>query len=279
MPSVSYDVFSDPSREYVQAGPCTSTAEEPARNIRVGCRHYNRQALVEELRRRYDRSEAGHLRNRFRFVCKSYLWLGIVAGATAAKRFLDVLLSAFLLVAASPAFGLVALAIKLTDGGRVLFWQKRVGQWGREFEFPKFRSMVVNAERLKAQLLAQNDHKASLTFKMKKDPRVTWIGRILRKFSIDELPQLWCVLKGDMSLVGPRPPLTREVEGYSLSDRRRLDAKPGLTCFWQVDGRGDIPFDQQVELDLRYIDSQSIRIDILLLLRTIPAVLTGRGAY
>jgi lipopolysaccharide/colanic/teichoic acid biosynthesis glycosyltransferase len=139
--------------------------------------------------------------------------------------------------------------------------------------------MVVNAEKLKDTLLAQSDHKDSVTFKMKKDPRITWIGRIIRKASIDELPQLGCVLKGDMSLVGPRPPVPREVAQYTLADRRRLDVIPGLTCIWQVSGRGDIPFKEQVKLDLQYIESQSVWLDVKLLFKTIPAVLTGRGAY
>jgi lipopolysaccharide/colanic/teichoic acid biosynthesis glycosyltransferase len=114
---------------------------------------------------------------------------------------------------------------------------------------------------------------------MKNDPRVTWIGRIIRKFSIDELPQLWCVLIGDMSLVGPRPPVPREVALYTLKDRRRLESTPGLTCIWQVSGRGDIPFPQQVELDVEYIESQSLWLDLKILLKTVPAVLTGKGAY
>jgi lipopolysaccharide/colanic/teichoic acid biosynthesis glycosyltransferase len=161
----------------------------------------------------------------------------------------------------------------------VLFWQSRVGRRGREFPFPKFRSMVINAEALKDKLLALNDHHDSVTFKIRKDPRVTWIGRIIRKASIDELPQLWCVLKGDMSLVGPRPPVPREVSRYSLQDRRRLDVTPGLTCIWQVSGRGDIPFHRQVELDVQYIESQSIWLDLLLLMKTAPAILIGKGAY
>ena len=125
----------------------------------------------------------------------------------------------------------------------------------------------------------ENDHDESITFKMKRDPRVTWIGRIIRKLSLDELPQLWCVLKGEMSLVGPRPPVPSEVAQYTLADRRRLEAVPGLTCIWQVSGRGDIPFDQQVQLDVQYIESQSLWLDIKLLFRTVPAVLFGRGAY
>ena len=139
--------------------------------------------------------------------------------------------------------------------------------------------MVVHAALLKDALLEQSEHQGSLTFKMKRDPRVTWIGRIIRKFSIDEIPQLWCVLTGDMSLVGPRPPVPREVAHYTLADRRRLDVIPGLTCSWQVGGRSDIPFPQQVELDVQYIESQSLRLDIKLLLQTIPAVVLGKGAY
>jgi lipopolysaccharide/colanic/teichoic acid biosynthesis glycosyltransferase len=151
--------------------------------------------------------------------------------------------------------------------------------WGREFPFPKFRSMVTDADARKQELTALNQHGDGITFKIKKDPRVTWIGRFMRKFSIDELPQLWCVLTGDMALVGPRPPVPSEVAQYTLADRRRLDTKPGLTCIWQVSGRADIPFEQQVELDVKYIESQSIWLDIKLLLKTIPAVLSGRGAY
>jgi lipopolysaccharide/colanic/teichoic acid biosynthesis glycosyltransferase len=195
------------------------------------------------------------------------------------KRVIDVAVSAALAVVLAPLFVLVAALIKLTDGGPVLFWQTRVGRWGREFAFPKFRSMVPNAEQLLAGLLASNDHKESVVFKMQADPRVTWIGRILRKFSIDELPQLWCVLKGDMSLVGPRPPVPREVVQYRLHDRRRLDVLPGLTCIWQVSGRSLIPFPRQVELDLEYIENPSTWLDVKLLLSTIPAVLFPKGAY
>ena len=200
-----------------------------------------------------------------------------------AKRSLDILLAGTALVLLAPLFAAVALAIKLTDGGSVLFWQTRVGRFGRHFSFPKFRSMVANAEALKDKLLELNDHQQSgasnVTFKMKRDPRVTWIGRIIRKLSIDELPQLWCVLAGDMSLVGPRPPLPREVELYSPADFRRLHAVPGLTCTWQVSGRGDIPFDKQVELDVHYIENRSFWLDLKLLFLTVPAVITGRGAY
>lgn len=233
--------------------------------------------MIEELRVRLDRARGG--RGGLRFWWKRNAWRIVIGGTRRLKRLIDIVgaLAALLLLA--PLFLLVGLLIKLTDRGPVLHWQVRVGQWGREFPFPKFRSMVVNAERLKDALLQQNQHSAGVTFKMKRDPRVTWIGRIIRKLSIDELPQLWCVLKGDMSLVGPRPPLPREVALYTLADRRRLDAVPGLTCIWQVSGRADIPFPEQVALDVRYIESQSIWLDIQLLLKTIPAVLLGKGAY
>ena len=236
----------------------------------------DRALLTQVLYRRY--AGAGLGRNA-RFWWTRYARQARSATARLLKRSLDVLVSATMLVLLAPLFAVVALLIKLTDGGPVLFWQKRVGRWGREFPFPKFRSMVVNAEQLKAKLLARNDHKESVTFKMKRDPRITWIGRIMRKLSIDEMPQLWCVLRGTMSLVGPRPPLPSEVACYSLADRRRLDVKPGLTCIWQVSGRGNIPFPQQVELDVQYIESQSLWVDLKLLLKTIPAVLLGKGAF
>jgi lipopolysaccharide/colanic/teichoic acid biosynthesis glycosyltransferase len=240
-----------------------------------------RMILVEELSRRYDKAASGpgHFLRRLRLWRKKYAWLLVVGAAKGLKRAIDIVVSAAMLLCLLPVFLVVAALIKLTDRGPVMFWQVRVGRWGREFPFPKFRSMVVNAEQLKQALLTQNDHVDGVTFKMKKDPRITWIGRIIRKLSIDELPQLWCVLKGDMSLVGPRPPVPREVAQYTLADRRRLDAIPGLTCIWQVSGRGDIPFPKQVELDVQYIESQSLWFDILLLLKTVPAVLLGKGAY
>jgi lipopolysaccharide/colanic/teichoic acid biosynthesis glycosyltransferase len=236
--------------------------------------------LVEEMYQRYCAGATGPagFKRKLRFWRKKYAWLIVVGGTTVIKRLLDIVVSLTMLVVLLPFFLIVAAFIKLTDGGPVLFWQERVGRWGRHFPFPKFRSMVVNAESLKGSLMAQNDHKEGVTFKMKNDPRITWIGRIIRKLSIDELPQLWCVLKGDMSLVGPRPPVPSEVAKYSLADRRRLGVIPGLTCLWQVSGRSNIPFPRQVELDVQYIESQSVRMDMMLLLKTIPAVLLGRGA-
>jgi len=237
----------------------------------------SRIEMLEELERRF--SSEGSKRRRLILWRKRVAWALVIGGARFLKRSIDVTASVLGMLVLAPLFLMVALAIKLTDRGPVLYWQTRVGQWGREFPFPKFRSMVMNADAMKDQLLEQSDHGDSVTFKMKKDPRVTWIGRIIRKLSIDELPQLWCVAKGDMSLVGPRPPVTREVELYTLSDRRRLDVLPGLTCIWQVKGRGDIPFPEQVQMDVDYIESQSFWLDLKILFLTVPAVLTGKGAY
>jgi lipopolysaccharide/colanic/teichoic acid biosynthesis glycosyltransferase len=162
----------------------------------------------------------------------------------------------------------------------VLFWQMRVGLHGEIFEFPKFRSMCVNAEAVRAALMANNQHGSEgVTFKMKRDPRITPIGRLIRRTSIDELPQLWCVLTGQMSLVGPRPPLVNEVARYTMQERQRLSVTPGLTCIWQVNGRSEIPFPQQVLMDIDYIRQRSIGTDVKLLAKTLPAVIRGRGAY
>jgi len=197
------------------------------------------------------------------------------------KRGVDVVASLVLLIMLSPILAVAAVLVKLTDGGPILYWHRRVGRWGREFWFPKFRSMIVHADKtkLREQLADLNHHKEGPTFKIKNDPRVTWIGRILRRWSIDELPQLWSVLRGHMSLVGPRPALPREVAQYSPYDRRRLEVVPGLTGIWQVRGRGNLPFARQVELDIEYIENQSLGMDVKLMLLTIPAVLSGKGAY
>ena len=195
------------------------------------------------------------------------------------KRLFDIVCASLGLLVLAPVGLVIALLVKLSDGGPVFFGQIRIGQFGKPFRIWKFRSMVVNAEALQRQLDLQNQHGAGVTFKMKRDPRITWIGRIIRRASIDELPQLWCVLRGEMSLVGPRPPLPREVARYTLSDRRRLEAIPGLTCFWQVQGRSEIPFPRQVELDVDYIEKQNLALDIKLLAKTVPAIIGGRGAY
>jgi lipopolysaccharide/colanic/teichoic acid biosynthesis glycosyltransferase len=200
-------------------------------------------------------------------------------GYLIAKRVLDLAIAIPLLVLLSPLLTLVGLMIKVWDRGSVFFTQTRVGKDGKEFTCYKFRSMVPHAERLKDELQAQNHHGDPRTFKIPRDPRITWIGRIIRKTSIDELPQLLNVVAGDMSLVGPRPPVPSEVNLYSDRDHRRLHVQPGITCIWQVSGRGDLPFTEQVRLDLEYIQNRSLLLDLKLLLWTLPAVITGRGAY
>ena len=214
-----------------------------------------------------------------RMAVRMALWNGTVRLSYLLKRFFDVVLSLMALAALLPLFLVLAAAIKLTSPGPVFFVQIRVGRFGRTFSFYKFRSMYVDAEKRKAELLAQNQSRDGVIFKMKNDPRITPVGRILRKTSMDELPQFLNVLFGDMSLVGPRPPLPSEVREYSLEERKRLNVRPGLTCLWQVSGRSDIPFKKQVSLDKQYISSRSLRQDLLILLRTVPAIMSGRGAY
>ncbi len=202
-----------------------------------------------------------------------------VAAYETTKRLLDIVLSAAALVVLAPLFALAALAVKIEDGGQVLFVQTRVGKDGRRFRFYKFRSMIPSAEELKSDLLGLNRHADPRTFKIVDDPRITRVGRYLRRFSLDEFPQLWNVLIGDMSLVGPRPPVPREVEIYTRRDWRRLEVRPGLTCLWQVSGRSELPFEQQVRLDIAYIENRGIGLDLKLMALTVPAILTGRGAY
>ena len=203
-------------------------------------------------------------------------WL--VSGSAALKRGFDIVASGLALIVLSPLFALVALLVKLEDRGPVFFLQTRVGQFGREFRMYKVRSMCLDAEQRLKEILEKNHHKEGVTFKLKDDPRITRVGKWLRKFSLDELPQLYNVFKGDMSLVGPRPPLPREVSKYSLAHRRRLAVKPGITCIWQISGRAEIDFTGQVQLDVDYIESQGFWVDVKILAKTVPAVLSGKGA-
>lgn len=197
--------------------------------------------------------------------------------ALAMKRAMDVLVAGALLLLAAPVLLLVALLIQAEDRGPVLFRQERVGRFGRRFTMLKFRSMHTDAEARLASLAGLNEADGPV-FKMAQDPRITRVGRWLRRSSLDELPQLVNVLRGEMSLVGPRPPLPDEVSGYEAWQRRRLSMKPGLTCIWQVSGRSRLDFETWMRLDLEYIDNWSLGLDLLLLLRTVPAVLTGDGA-
>jgi exopolysaccharide biosynthesis polyprenyl glycosylphosphotransferase len=193
------------------------------------------------------------------------------------KRAFDILMASLALLLSSPITLVVALLIKLTDRGPVFFKQVRVGRGGRYFWCYKFRSMCVDAEEKKKQLMHLNEVSGPV-FKMKRDPRVTKVGAVIRKLSIDEFPQFFNVLIGDMSIVGPRPPLPSEVSLYNAHERGRLAVVPGITCIWQVSGRSDVSFEKWVELDLEYIETMSLATDIRILLQTVPAVLKGSGA-
>ncbi len=194
------------------------------------------------------------------------------------KRCMDIVISVAAIVLLFPVIIIAAALIRICSRGPVLFTQIRVGKRGKTFRCFKFRSMVPNAESLKKDLLKANEHCDPRTFKIMDDPRITPLGRILRRFSIDELPQILNVLTGQMSIVGPRPPLPCEVAMYSTSDFQRLSVKPGLTCIWQISGRSRLPFSAQVKLDLEYIRTRGLAKDVAIILRTIPVVLSGDGA-
>lgn len=235
--------------------------------------------LQNELLRRYSRVPYFKSSLSLRLQIKRLIWLSVIRGAYLAKRLIDIVAAAILLVLLTPLFIIIMALIYQSSPGPVFYKQTRVGRWGKLFTMWKFRSMYPDADQRLKEIMAQNEMSGGVIFKMKNDPRIIPIGRFIRKASIDELPQLWNVLKGDMSLVGPRPALPSEVNQYSLQDRQRLEVIPGITCIWQVSGRSDIPFPQQVQLDVQYIQSQSVWLDIKLLLQTIPAVLLSRGAY
>jgi exopolysaccharide biosynthesis polyprenyl glycosylphosphotransferase len=206
-----------------------------------------------------------------------YLSVDMKRHQRAVKRLFDVVASSVAVVVLAPLLLGVAAIIKLTSKGPVFFKQERSGLHGRPFQMLKFRSMVVDAERIRELLEARNELDGPV-FKMKNDPRVTRIGRFIRKYSIDELPQLFNVLSGDMSIVGPRPPIPKEVAKYESWQRRRLSVRPGLTCIWQVSGRNQVSFDEWMVLDMQYIDRWSLANDLQLILKTFPVVLAGRGA-
>jgi exopolysaccharide biosynthesis polyprenyl glycosylphosphotransferase len=195
-----------------------------------------------------------------------------------AKRAIDILGALVAAVLTLPLLLVVAIAIKATSRGPVLYAQERVGRNGETFRMYKLRSMCVDAHERKHEHGGRNMHGGPI-FKIRDDPRVTRVGRVLRRLSIDELPQLWNVLRGEMSLVGPRPPLPEEYEQYGPRERRRLLVKPGITCIWQVRGRSDLDFETWVRMDLEYIETWSLALDAKLLTLTLPAVLSGRGAY
>lgn len=210
---------------------------------------------------------------------KNKLWALKTLCSVGCKRMLDIFVSTSMLLVLLPLFSVVAVCIRLESKGNVIFSHNRVGKDATIFKMYKFRSMVRNAQEMKNSLRKQNESKDGIIFKMKEDPRITRVGKFIRKTSIDELPQLWNVLRGEMSLVGPRPPLPSEVKLYSIEERKRLDVKPGITCIWQVSGRSEISFKQQVLMDKKYIKEHSFIYDIILLLKTIPAVLSSKGSY
>ncbi|MBR2509967.1 MAG: sugar transferase [Lentisphaeria bacterium] len=228
------------------------------------------------LRQKLKRPSVFH-HNKIQF--RMLMWHITIRSSAFFKRLMDIILAFAALILGSPVLLITALLVKITSPGPIIFSQVRVGRFGRHFKFYKFRSMYIDAEARKAELLKHNESGDGVIFKMKKDPRITPVGRFIRKFSIDELPQLFNVILGDMSLVGPRPPLPSEVRTYTLEERKRLNITPGITCLWQVSGRSELPFSKQIALDKEYIASRSAWKDFLILLKTIPAILTGKGAW
>lgn len=194
------------------------------------------------------------------------------------KRCFDIVFSLSAIIVLLPIFIVLSILIKLFDNGSIFYISDRVGRNGKVFRFYKFRSMCENADHVFENIKGLNETTGSI-FKMKDDPRVTRIGRFLRRTSLDELPQLFNILKGDMSFVGPRPPLVREVQTYDDNARKRLAVKGGLTCYWQISGRSNLGFDEMVKLDVKYINERGIWTDIKIVLKTIPAVFRGDGAY
>ncbi len=226
----------------------------------------------------YDKQSFKSQRSAQRLRFTLVMWVIRTKIISGLKRPLDVIVASIALMLFAPIMLITALLIKWTSPGPILFKQTRVGKWGEEFQCYKFRSMYIDAEKRKAELMALNEADGPV-FKMKNDPRITSVGRYIRKLSIDELPQLFNVLKGEMSLVGPRPAVPKEVAQYEYDQLRRLDAIPGITGLQQVSGRSNLDFKRWIELDLEYIAQQSLLKDIEILLKTIPAVLFSKGAY
>ena len=219
----------------------------------------------------------GRARLNFYVKWKRLAWNCVTGFAYFVKRVFDILVSVIALIVLAPVFLGIAILVKL-DGGPIFFRQSRYGLHGREFKMLKYRSMCVDAEAKLKDLLAKNEKKEGITFKMKDDPRITKIGKIIRKTSLDELPQFWNVLVGEMSIVGPRPPIRREVELYEQRHRRRFNVKPGITGLAQVHGRSSISFDRMVKYDLEYVERCSLRLDLWILGRTLVSWVKSEGA-
>jgi exopolysaccharide biosynthesis polyprenyl glycosylphosphotransferase len=281
---LSTEVCDEPSERQTSRGiNAPGTARRAKRgDLKIGpshTKHFMTNDLTPAAHHTHAQSLFGRLLLGFHFQCQRLHAEWLAHGTAFLKRSLDIFAGMVLLVLCAPILLLIAILIKLEDRGPVFFAQKRVGQFGREFKMYKIRSMCLNAEQRLKDLLARNQHQDGVTFKVKDDPRITRVGRWLRKFSLDELPQFYNVLIGNMSLVGPRPPVPGEVRKYSLAHRRRLAIKPGITCLWQVSGRAEIDFSGQVQLDVDYIENLSFWMDLKILARTVPAVISGRGAY
>lgn len=236
----------------------------------------NRYEEIIALRQELKRPSVFHYNH---IQLRMLIWHITIRASLIFKRSMDIFLSILAVFLGSPVFLLTAIMVKVTSPGPIIFSQVRVGKYGRHFKFYKFRSMYIDAEARKAELMKHNESTDGVIFKMKKDPRITPFGRFIRKFSLDELPQLFNVILGDMSLVGPRPPLPSEVRTYTLEERKRLNITPGITCLWQISGRSELPFSKQIALDKEYIASRSAWKDFLILLKTVPAILTGKGAW
>ena len=215
------------------------------------------------------RTDRNHMREVYQKKSTLYLFM---------KRVFDILFSLIALICLSPIFLFTAIAILIEDGGPVVFTQSRMGKEGNPFQIYKFRSMSKGADRQMLELMESNEQTGH-AFKIKNDPRITRVGRIIRRFSIDELPQLINVIKGDMSVVGPRPILTFQMEECSEYEKQRLLVRPGLTCYWQISGRANIKWEKWIELDLDYIEDMSLWTDIKIIVRTVPAVFDREGAY
>jgi exopolysaccharide biosynthesis polyprenyl glycosylphosphotransferase len=235
-------------------------------DIRIIPEMYDRMSTVYEYRQDYD------------YPCLQVVKTPLRGLNLVVKRGMDILLSLIAILALIPLFLLIVVGIKVTSPGSILFKQKRLGKNGMPFMMYKFRSMVADAETRKTELMDSNEL-TGFAFKIKGDPRVTKLGAFLRKYSLDELPQLFNVFRGDMSLIGPRPPLPDEVQQYSDHHWRRMDVRPGMTGLWQVSGRSDLTFEEWINLDIQYIERWSLALEFKILLKTIPVVLKGSGAY
>jgi lipopolysaccharide/colanic/teichoic acid biosynthesis glycosyltransferase len=213
-----------------------------------------------------------------RWLLEARLWVDDEGPVV--RRAIDIAVASVGILFTAPLLLVVAIGIKLESLGPVVFAQERIGKHGKPFRLYKLRTMVPGADALKTDLSTRISTAVDgVRFKLRRDPRVTAFGRWLRKFSIDELPQLWNVLKGDMTLIGPRPLVLREVALFDGRALRRLEVQPGLTCIWQVSGRSDLPFQKQIDLDIEYVDRCSVARELAIVARTIPAVLSGKGAY